>query len=82
MKSIEVTTLEDEYDKKINSWVQEKQKPARKGGSHWSSCSKQLKRLMKRDHSELACEELRKFQEEEEEEEAGPSTMESSLFAA
>lgn len=34
MKSIEVTTLEDEYDKKINSWVQEKQKPARKGGSH------------------------------------------------
>lgn len=32
MKSIEVTTLEDEYDKKINSWVQEKQKPARKGG--------------------------------------------------
>lgn len=37
---------------------------------------------MKRDHSELACEELRKFQEEEEEEEAGPSTMESSLFAA
>jgi len=82
MESIEITTLEDENEIKIVLAESKERKPARKWWSYWSSCSKQLKKLMKRDHSGLACEKLRMFWEEAKEEKARPGTIESSLFAA
>ncbi|WZZ70310.1 hypothetical protein YC2023_081680 [Brassica napus] len=61
MESIEITTLEDESEIKIVLAESKERKPARKWWSYRSSCSKQLKKLMKRDHPGLACEKLRMF---------------------